>query len=192
LKGKGKAGWALVRAPPALSRWMGVDNMCLNIYCHHMQTDLQVELKQTKPFRTPLEEAFVSVQRTAALLEHALESELKASGITSTQYNVLRILRGAGEDGLCRSEVGERMVRRVPDVTRLLDRLEDTGYIARARGGDDRRYVTTRITAKGLEVLAALDDVTARFLAQHVGLLDADQVQTLITLLAALRRGIAT
>jgi DNA-binding MarR family transcriptional regulator len=157
-----------------------------------MQTDLQVELKQTKPFRTPLEEAFVSVQRTAALLEHALESELKASGITSTQYNVLRILRGAGEDGLCRSEVGERMVRRVPDVTRLLDRLEDTGYIARARGGDDRRYVTTRITARGLEVLADLDDVTARFLAQHVGLLDADQVQTLITLLAALRRGIAT
>lgn len=153
-----------------------------------MQTDLQVELKQTRPFRTPMEEAFVALQRTAAVLEHALETELKASGITATQYNVLRILRGAGDEGLCRSEVGQRMVRRVPDVTRLLDRLEDTGVIARARGGEDRRYVTTRITPKGLQVLAALDDVTARFLQRHMGTLDADQVQTLIALLSILRK----
>jgi DNA-binding MarR family transcriptional regulator len=153
-----------------------------------MQTDLQVELKQTRPFRTPLEEAFVALQRTAAVLEHALETELKASGITGTQYNVLRILRGAGDEGLCRTEVAQRMVRRVPDVTRLLDRLEDTGLIARARGGEDRRYVTTTITARGLDVLASLDDVTARFLARHMGPLSADQLQTLIALLSVLRK----
>ena len=153
-----------------------------------MQTALQVELKQTRPFRSAIEEAFVALQRTAAVLEHALETELKVSGITATQYNVLRILRGAGDQGLCRSEIGERMVRRVPDVTRLLDRLEDTGFIARARGGEDRRYVTTRITPKGLDALAALDEVIARFLERHMGPLAADQLQTLIELLAVLRR----
>lgn len=153
-----------------------------------MQNDLQHELKQTTPFKSLLEEAFVALQRTAALLEHALETELKPSGITATQYNVLRILRGAGQAGLCRSEVGERMVRRVPDVTRLLDRLEDTGLIARARGGEDRRYVTTKITARGLDALAALDDVIARFVAHHMGRLGADQVQSLVVLLSVLRR----
>ena len=153
-----------------------------------MQSDLQIELKQTRPFKSPLEEAFVALQRTAALLEHALETELKPSGITATQYNVLRILRGAGDEGLCRHEVGQRMVRRVPDVTRLLDRLEETGLIARARGGDDRRYVTTRITAKGLESLAALDEVIARFLEQHMGPLQLDELQSLIALLSTLRR----
>ena len=74
-----------------------------------MQSDLQAELKQTRPFRSPLEEAFVGLQRTAAVLEHAFECALKDSGVTATQYNVLRILRGAGETGLCRSEVGERI-----------------------------------------------------------------------------------
>ena len=153
-----------------------------------MQTDLQAELKQTKPFRSPLEEAFVSLQRTAAVLEHAFECALKPSGITATQYNVLRILRGAGESGLCRTEVGERMVRRVPDVTRLLDRLEDVGLIARARGGDDRRYVTTRITARGLDVLATLDSTIVSFLEGHLGHVPPDQLQVLTDLLSLLRQ----
>jgi DNA-binding MarR family transcriptional regulator len=153
-----------------------------------MQNGLQAELKQTRPFKSPLEEAFVALQRTAAVLEHALETSLKPLGITGTQYNVLRILRGAGTEGLCRHEIGERMVRRVPDVTRLLDRLEDTGYIGRTRGGEDRRYVTTRITAQGLEALASLDQVIARFHEQHMGSLSADQVQSLIALLNELRR----
>ncbi|BCS33105.1 hypothetical protein TBR22_A23310 [Luteitalea sp. TBR-22] len=153
-----------------------------------MQTDLQAELKQTRPFRSPIEEAFVGLQRTAAVLEHALETALKPSGITSTQYNVLRILRGAGEQGLCRTEVGERMVRRVPDVTRLLDRLEEAGYIGRTRGGDDRRYVTTRITPAGLAALADLDTIVGNFLGRYAGVLDADQLQALIGALTALRR----
>ncbi len=153
-----------------------------------MQSALEVELKQTRPFRSPLEEAFVALQRTAAVLEHALETTMKPLGITATQYNVLRILRGAGPEGLCRSEIGERMVRRVPDVTRLLDRLEETGYVARARGGDDRRYVTTTVTPAGLDALAAMDQVIAPFLDQHMGTMTADQVRSLIDLLALLRR----
>ena len=148
-----------------------LDNTCLNIYCDHMQTDLQAELKQTRPFRSSLEELFVSLQRTAAVFEHALECALKPSGVTATQYNVLRILRGAGDQGL----------------SRLLDRLEDTGYIARARGGDDRRYVTTRITPQGLEALSTIDTVVAAFLDAQVGHLTDDQRRTLIDLLSALR-----
>src|SRR5512137_1407261 len=117
-----------------------------------MAADLRTELKQTRPFRSAREEAWLSIQRTAAVLEHAFETWLKPSGITATQYNVLRILRGAGSDGLCRNEIRERMVRRVPDVTRLLDRLEEQGLIGRARGGSDRRFVNTRVTRAGLKV----------------------------------------
>ena len=153
-----------------------------------MPTDLERELRQTRPFKSPQEEAFVGLQRTAALLEHAIETLLKPSGVTATQYNVLRILRGAGEPGLCRSEVGQRLIRRVPDVTRLLDRLEDMGLIARTRGGEDRRYVSTTITAKGLETLAAVDEVIPRFLEEHMGALDSDQLQSLIDLLTVVRR----
>ncbi len=148
---------------------------------------LQVELKQTRPFGTPLEEAFVAIMRTAAVLEHTLETALKPLGITATQYNVLRILRGAGHEGLCRGEIGARMIRRVPDVTRLLDRLEDAGYIERARGAD-RRYVTTRITPQGLGILAGLDATITTFHRTHLGTLSADQVQTLLDLLAEIRR----
>lgn len=153
-----------------------------------MQTTLEAELRQTRPFKSPLEEAFVALQRTAAVLEHALEATLKPSGVTGTQYNVLRILRGAGDEGLCRTDIGARMVRRVPDVTRLLDRLEDTGYIARTRGGGDRRYVTTRITPRGLRALSKLDAIVARFHEQHMEPLTPEQVQSLIALLAVLRR----
>ena len=153
-----------------------------------MPSPLQTELKQTRPFKTPLEEAFVAIMRTAAVLEHTLETALKPLGITGTQYNVLRILRGAGHDGLCRGEIGERMVRRVPDVTRLLDRLEDAGYIERARGGADRRYVTTRITPRGLDVLSGLDATITTFHRTYFGTLSTDQVETLLDLLAAIRR----
>lgn len=153
-----------------------------------MQTDLQAELKQTRPFRSPIEELLVGLQRTAAVVEHALETALKPSAITPTQYNVLRILRGAGDQGLCRTEVGQRMVRRVPDVTRLLDRMEEAGYITRTRGGDDRRYVTTRITSAGLQTLAELDAVVTRFLHRYDDVLDAERLQALTEGLSALRR----
>jgi DNA-binding MarR family transcriptional regulator len=148
---------------------------------------LQTELKQARPFKNLAQETYLNVQRTAAVLEHAFESALKPSGITATQYNVLRILRGAGQEGLCRSEIGERLVRPVPDVTRLLDRLENMGLIARARGGDDRRYVTTRITRAGMKMLDDLQDTIDAIHREQFGHLDDKRLKTLIAALEAVR-----
>ncbi len=118
-----------------------------------MPSRLESEIKQSRPFARRSEEAMVSILRTAAILDHGLEDALRAFGITLTQYNVLRILRGAGKDGLCGREIGERLVSKVPDVSRLLDRIEYLGLMTRERDPSDRRHVTARVTAKGLKVL---------------------------------------
>ena len=152
-----------------------------------MPLNLQAELKQNKPFRSLKEEAHLSIQRTAALLEHAFESALKSHRITGTQYNVLRILRGSEPTGLCRNEIGARLVRQVPDVTRLLDRLEEAKLISRYRGGNDRRYVTTRITRAGLRLLDQMDQIINETHDEQLGHLDEGQLRRLITLLAAVR-----
>src|SRR5690242_20838864 len=102
-----------------------------------MTPSLQNEIKQTKPFASLEQEAMLNIERTAALLGHQLEQALKAFGVTPTQYNVLRILRGAGEHGLCRHEVRDRLIAQVPDVTRLLDRLEEMKLIERERDSVD-------------------------------------------------------
>lgn len=150
-------------------------------------TDLKKDLKQKKPFRSLEHEAHLSIQRTAAELEHEFETAMKPHGVTATQYNVLRILRGAEPQGLCRHEIGSRMLRRVPDVTRLLDRLEENRLIARQRGGDDRRFVTTRITAAGLKLLAALDPVVDELHATRLGGLGDGRLRTLIDTLGRVR-----
>src|SRR3954465_1781303 len=134
-----------------------------------MATDLRTELKQTKPFRSLEEEAMLSIQRTAALLDHRLGEVFKAHGITGTQYNVLRILRGAGPEGLCRNEVRDRMIAQVPDVTRLLARLGGSGLIERERSSEDRRQVATRITEKGLQLLSELDEPVAGIHKRQLG-----------------------
>ncbi len=152
-----------------------------------MPSTLQAELKQRRPFKNLKEEAHLSIQRTAAMLEHAFESALKPHRITGTQYNVLRILRGSEPDGLCRNEIGTRLVRQVPDVTRLLDRLEDARLIARSRGGDDRRYVVTRITRDGLKLLEAVQQRIDEIHAEQLGHLDEAQLRQLVALLAAVR-----
>jgi DNA-binding MarR family transcriptional regulator len=154
-----------------------------------MSPRLQDELKQSRPFKSLEEEAVLNIARTFAVLEHALAQVLKPHGITPTQYNVLRILRGAGSDGLCRNEVGERLVRQVPDVTRLLDRMEQQDLVGRRRGGADRRFVTTRITSKGLKLANTLDkDVQAVHRGQ-LGHLDPKSLQKLVTLLEEVRDG---
>jgi DNA-binding MarR family transcriptional regulator len=150
-------------------------------------TDLQRELKQTKPFKNLKHEANLSIQRTAAVLQHQLEGAMKPFGVTATQYNVLRILRGSEPDGLCRNEIRDRLVRQVPDVTRLLDRLEDVRLISRERGEQDRRFVTTRITRSGLKLLEQLEDRIDAVHDEQLGHLDDAQLSTLITLLAAVR-----
>ena len=100
---------------------------------------------------------FLCVMRTADALARGAEALLKGAGLSGTQYNVLRVLRGAGEQGLACSEVGERLISRDPDITRLLDRMESRGWIARTRQEKDRRVVKTRITKQGLQILASLD-----------------------------------
>jgi len=152
-----------------------------------MRSALQAELKQNKPFKSLQEEALLSITRTAAVVEHAVAQALRPHGITPTQYNALRILRGAGQDGLCRQEVGERLVRRVPDVTRLLDRMEESGLIARRRGEDDRRFVATYITAKGLGLLATIDKRICHIHQQQIGHVDGRRLKVLIDVLARVR-----
>jgi len=152
-----------------------------------MRNALQAELKQNKPFKSLQEEAMLSITRTAAVLEHGVAQALRPHEITPTQYNVLRILRGAGAEGLCRQEVGERLVRRVPDVTRLLDRMEDGGLIARRRGKEDRRYVATYITPKGLDLLAAIDREICEIHNRQIGHVDARSLRLLIEVLTKVR-----
>lgn len=148
---------------------------------------LQAELKQAKPFRSLEEEAVLSIARTAAVLEHDFTQALKPYELTPTQYNVLRILRGAGGQGLCRNEIGERLIRRVPDVTRLLDRMEELGLITRTRGGSDRRFVTTTITEKGLGITDRLDEEICAIHRRQLGHVDQAQLKELVRVLAEVR-----
>jgi DNA-binding MarR family transcriptional regulator len=152
-----------------------------------MASRLQDELKQTRPWASLQEEAALNIARTAAVIDHAAVQVLKPFDITPTQYNVLRILRGAGDSGLCRNEVGERLIRPVPDVTRLLDRMEELGLIDRRRSGADRRFVSTFITAKGLELLSRLDEPVRAFHQHCLAHLDEDQLASLIHLLEVVR-----
>src|SRR5919108_1101542 len=112
-----------------------------SIYRVAMARRLRMEIHQTKPFASLEEEAFLNLQRTADALLHGLEAALKPAGLSPSQYNVLRILRGAEAEGLACREVGERMVTRDPDITRLLDRLEARGLVMRARDREDRRVI---------------------------------------------------
>ncbi len=152
-----------------------------------MPRNLQTELKRSKPFSSLEQEAMLSLARTAARLDHDMLEVLKPYRLTPTQYNALRILRGAGPDGLCRNEVRDRLVARVPDATRLLDRLEETGLVLRGREGDDRRFVRARITRKGLDLLARLDPVVIDLHQQQLGHLGRTKLRALIDLLADAR-----
>jgi DNA-binding MarR family transcriptional regulator len=150
---------------------------------------LQHEIKQTRPFARAESEAMVGILRTAAVLDHAVNEALKPHGLTATQHNVLRILRGAGAEGLCGREVGERLIARVPDVSRLLDRMVETGLVARERDTGDRRHVTARITAAGLALLDRVDPVIAALEARYTGRLPAVALTGLIDALDAIRAG---
>jgi DNA-binding MarR family transcriptional regulator len=145
------------------------------------------ELRQTRPFATREEELFLSLIRTADELGRSLSDLLKSRGISVPQYNALRILRGAGDEGLPCGEIAARMVTRDPDVTRLLDRLQRRGLIARGRGADDRRVVSTRITPDGLTLLAELDEPVRETHKRQLGFLASSEVETLLTQLTRVR-----
>ena len=152
-----------------------------------MSSRLQAEIKQTKPFPRRSSEALLSVMRTAALLEHQLNELLRPYGITELQYNVLRILRGAGPSGLCGREISERLVSKVPDVSRLLDRMEGMQLLRRERDATDRRHVTARITPRGLRVLDEATPELEAFERERFGHLDAERLQHVIDGLADIR-----
>jgi DNA-binding MarR family transcriptional regulator len=152
-----------------------------------MAGKLQAEIKQQKPFSSLEEEVYLNLQRTAESLSRRLVDELKASGLSPTQYNVLRILRGAGAEGLACGELAERMVTRDPDITRLLDRLEASGMVTRAREQKDRRVITTRITREGLRLLSELDPTVARLHKQQLQRLGKERLRAIIELLEQMR-----
>jgi DNA-binding MarR family transcriptional regulator len=148
---------------------------------------LQQEIKQTKPFASLEQEAFLNLQRSADYLIQTLNEVLKPTGLSGTQYNILRILRGAGTQGLACREIGERLITHDPDITRLLDRMERRELAIRCRENRDRRIVTVRITAKGLAVLEELDERIPEILRQQFRNFDEPRLKLLIELLESLR-----
>ncbi len=125
--------------------------------------------------------------RTADRLQRPSEALLKTRSVSPTQYNALRILRGAGESGLACSEVGQRMITRDPDVTRLLDRLQRVGMVRRVRDVHDRRVIKARITGAGLELLRTLDRPVQELNRRLLGGLGEKRLKELLELLQAAR-----
>lgn len=134
------------------------------------QSRLQVELKQTKPFASPVEEAIVAVIKTADLLVRLLDRKLIGLGLSHQQYNVLRIVRGSGAAGIPTLAIGERLIECAPGMTRLLDRLEEKEMVRRERCKHDRRQVLCYITGKGErlleEIQPLIDGLAERALEQ--------------------------
>lgn len=148
---------------------------------------LRDEIRQNQPFRSLHQEAFMNVVRTASVLQDRLEQILKPEGLTGAQYNVLRILRGAEPNGLCRNDVRDRMLTRMPDMTRLLDRMEAASLVSRCRDDQDRRMVTTRITEKGLGLLQKLDAAVESEHLRALGHMTENQLRTLVELVGLAR-----
>jgi len=134
----------------------------------------------------PEEAAFLDLLRTTDMLSRRLVPVLKTEDLSATQYNVLRILRGAPE-GLACGEIAGRMITRDPDVTRLLDRLEKRGLISRDRETKDRRTVMARITPEGLTLLSRLDEPVQAAHRKQLGHLGRERLRTLVKLLSLLR-----
>jgi len=145
------------------------------------------ELRQNRPFRHLEEELFLNVQRTADVLMQELLDVLKPFGLSVTQYNVLRILRGAGEAGLSCKDIGARLITRDPDITRLLDRLERRHLLTRNRAKQDRRFVSIRITDHGLAVLRELDEPVGQRQVDLMCHIDKAQLPVAIDILEQLR-----
>jgi DNA-binding MarR family transcriptional regulator len=152
-----------------------------------MSPKLKDEIKQGKAFASLEAEVFLNLMRTADALNRGVEEILKLAGLSGTQYNVLRILRGAGEQGLCCREAAERMITRDPDITRLLDRLERRGLLARSRDNRDRRVITVRITPAGQKVLKDLDGPMAEYNRKLFSHMDKEDLRRLLELLEAAR-----
>jgi DNA-binding MarR family transcriptional regulator len=153
-----------------------------------MTGHLQKELKQQKPFGSLEQEVVLNVMRTAGAFRKGIAEILRPFELSAPQYNILRILRGASEqEGLPCTEIGERLVSRDPDVTRLLDRLEKRGLITRGRSAADRRIVNARITKKGLDLVTELDSPMATVHAGQLAHMKRKDLRELVDLLEQAR-----
>lgn len=150
-----------------------------------MSGSLTQKLNSSKSSISLAEEAFVSLQKTADVSSQQVAATPRPYGISPTQYNVLRILRSAGADGMPCGDIGARMITRDPDVTRLLDRLESRGFTVRTREHKDRRVVTVRITPAGLDLLARLDAPFRAVMEELLGYLGRAELERLVSLLEA-------
>jgi DNA-binding MarR family transcriptional regulator len=148
---------------------------------------LKREIKQKRPFSSVQEEVVLSIMRTADQVAVPMNEVLRGAGLSPSQYNVLRILRGAGEEGQPCGEISERMVRRDPDLTRLLDRLEASGLVTRTRDTRDRRIIRASITAQGAELLASLDEEVEASIRRGLAHVPVARLRTLLELLEEVR-----
>jgi DNA-binding MarR family transcriptional regulator len=156
-----------------------------------MTPGIREEIKQRKDFPSIEAEAALALLRTADQLQARVAEVLKPYGLSPTQYNALRILRGAGAEGLPCSEIAERMINRDPDITRLLDRLEHRGLTERHREKSDRRVIKARITAAGLAALEPMDRPLQELQRGLLGPLGEKRLRTLVRLLDAIRAAVA-
>ncbi|MDG5768116.1 MarR family transcriptional regulator [Balneolales bacterium ANBcel1] len=147
------------------------------------------EIKQTREFESQEQEAIIALLLTTDRLKGRLSALAGQFEITPQQYNVLRILNGAGDDGIQTLEIMDRMLERNPGITRLLDRLETKALIVRERSASDRRCQICRITAKGKTLLTNMDAPMQDLTQSVMQLLDKKQVTTLIDLLSLIRKG---
>jgi MarR family transcriptional regulator, 2-MHQ and catechol-resistance regulon repressor len=122
-----------------------------------MGSTLQNEIRQSVPFKSLREELWLNLSRTAAEIGHVIEQSLRPYGLSPTQYNVLRILRGAGPEGLCQYEIKDRLVAQVPDVPRILERMEKAGWVQRVRAEVDKRMVMATLSEQGRKLVDDLD-----------------------------------
>jgi MarR family transcriptional regulator, organic hydroperoxide resistance regulator len=143
--------------------------------------------KPPENFRSREQQATLGLLRTADAMKRSLAQVVEPHGVTAQQYNVLRILRGAGPDGLPTLSIGERMIEQTPGVTRLVDRLERKGLVDRKPCPKDRRRVFCRITSKGLELLTELEEPVNRWDSQAVSVLHPADLDSLIALLDRVR-----
>lgn len=148
---------------------------------------IQAEIVQRRPFHSVKAEVAVSILRTAALIERHFAQVVAQSGITVQQYNVLRILRGAGAEGIPTLVIRDRMIHAAPGITRLLDKLENAGLARRERSSPDRRQVLCHITNRGLETLDELDEAMRQADDVAVGDLDDAEQRQLLKLLERVR-----
>lgn len=151
------------------------------------QSRLQTELKQAKPFSSPVEEAFVAVMKTADLLVSALDHRLSGMGLSRQQYNVLRIVRGAGPAGIPTLAIAERLIESAPGMTRLLDRLEEKGMVRRERCKHDRRQVLCYIKDEGAQLLAVLEPIVDGVAKRSFKLVRPAELESLIETLEHIR-----